>query len=228
MAGRVEEVAITWSAADLGSVIDRGLHALNVRMGADMRKTVIGDAFGTVGILQKLMLSLMDKSGVDHTQPPGTDVKIDNSDHYNSVAMEYADQLNALYQTFASRVANGIRSRKNSTGIYAHMLAVAMAENDDALIMGLGINTLFQKANTREPRIKKGNLRHILTKIDEIQVDENGKGLILSFDEYKEELSVVDRQLLFYRRYATVRWPWENIIEQVAGTDHAFNGDDEE
>jgi hypothetical protein len=38
-------------------------------------------------------------------------------------------------------------------------------------------------------------------------------------------ISVVDRQLLLYRKFATVNWPWESIITQVEPTD-AYQADE--
>jgi len=59
---------------------------------------------------------------------------------------------------------------------------------------------IFTRGHGNEPRIQKGNLRQILTKIDGIQVDEDGRGLILTFDHGKDEVFVVDKQLLTYRK----------------------------
>ena len=51
-----------------------------------------------------------------------------------------------------------------------------------------------------------------------------GRGLVLSYNPDKG-ISVVDRQLLLYRKFATVNWPWESIITQVEPTD-AYQADD--
>jgi hypothetical protein len=141
--------------------------------------------------------------------------------------MDYADQLNALYQTFAARVTGGIRKRQNSTGIYAHMLAVVMDADVKKLTDGLSTDEVFQAAHMREPRIQKGNLQQVLQRIDGIQVDEDGRGLILTYDENKDEVFVVDKQLFFYRKYATARWSWERIIEQVNETNTGYEADTE-
>jgi hypothetical protein len=48
---------------------------------------------------------------------------------------------------------------------------------------------------------------------------------VLSYNESTGDLSVVDRQLLLYRQFCTVRWPWEDLIaeaeasEQIAAPD---------
>lgn len=141
--------------------------------------------------------------------------------------MAYAEQLNALYQTFAQRVASGIRQRANSTGIYAHMLAVVMAASDQQLTDGLTTDAIFKVAAQREGRIKRANLGSIMTKINGVQIDADGRGLILSYDESKDEVFVVDKHLFFYRRYATAQWPWERVIAEAEekGDDYSGRGE---
>src|SRR5208337_2281531 len=36
----------------------------------------------------------------------------------------------------------------------------------------------------------------------------------LAYDSQGEKVSVVDKQLLLYRKFATVKWPWEDLIER--------------
>ena len=136
--------------------------------------------------------------------------------------MEYADQLNALYQQFAKRVSGGIRIRKDSTGIYAHAMAVILSAPDELLMKGLHLDTIFEAAHRRQGRVQKGNLRKVLDKFEELQVDEDGRGLVLSYNEASEEVTVVDRQLLLYRRYATVKWPWEEMIAEADRSGDGF------
>lgn len=210
---RIEEVSIYWSKADLEKVIAKGSDALNIEIEKPIRERLVEDAYGTVGILQKLTLAFLDASKIVKTS--SNKIFIGDTKKYQDVAMDYADQLNALYQTFAMLVTAGIRRRKNSTGIYAHMLAVVMDVDVRKLTDGLSAGEIFQLAHAREPRIQMGNLRQVLLKIDDIQVDEDKRGLILTYDANKEQVFVVDKQLFFYRKYATVRWPWEDIIAQV-------------
>ena len=139
--------------------------------------------------------------------------------------MAYAEQLNALYQTFARRVAGGIRTRKDSTGIYAHAMSVILSASDDELMKGLSLDRIFAAANKQQPRIQKGNLRTILERFEELQIDEAGRGLVLAYNGPRAEITVVDRQLLLYRRYATLKWPWEDMIAEVDKTDTGYTVD---
>lgn len=226
LSARIEEVSIYWSMADLQKVLERGAKVLKVEFSRRILDRLVEDAYGTVGILQKLALNLLDEHSINQTCR-GHCI-LDDPSRYDSVAMDYAEQLNALYQTFANRVTGGIRKRQNSTGIYAHMLAVVMDADVQKLTDGLGTDSIFQAAHEREPRIQKHNLRQVLQKIAGIQVDDEGRGLILTFDDYKDEVFIVDKQLFFYRKYATARWPWERIIEQVNESGTGYEADTQE
>lgn len=223
LAGRIEEVSVYWSNADLESVLTKGSDALNIEFAAPVKAKMVEDAFGTVGILQAIALKTLDEHGIfERKLAPQSAVEVGK---YEFAAAAYAEQLNPLYQTFAQRVAKGIRTRKDATGIYAHMLKVVLESEPQDLTKGIHIDTIFTKAHGNEPRIQKGNLRQILTKIDGIQVDEDGRGLILTFDQGKDEVSVVDKQLLTYCKYSTVHWPWAGLIEMSDESGGAYEAD---
>ena len=52
-----------------------------------------------------------------------------------------------------------------------------------------------------------------------------GGDFILTYDETKDEVFVVDKQLFLYRKYATARWPWESIIEQTDESGTGYEAD---
>ena len=222
LATRVVEHSIFWSDEDLGQVLNKGGCALRVEIEPSVQKLLIQDSFGTVGTIQDLALRLLDEVGIECTQSDF--VEVGDRAIYENVALNHADQLNAVYQTFAARVAKGIRQRQKSTGIYAHMLWAVMDATDQELTEGYPTDSIFKVASKREPRIQKPNLRQILRKVGELQVDEDGRGLILAYDDNKDEVTVVDKQLFLYRKYATVRWPWEQVLEDIQ-SDDAFSGE---
>ncbi|MDF0489773.1 hypothetical protein PX554_16685 [Sphingomonas sp. H39-1-10] len=223
LTGRVREISIFWSAEDLKLVLDQGSDALNVAFARQICSRLINDSYGTVGILQTLALGILDEINIGERQSFRREISDEGA--YESAAMVYADQLNAQYQTFAARVATGIRKRTNATGIYAHMLKVVMEASVVDLSNGLPRDQIYRLAFRREPRIQKPNLRQILLKINGLQVDDEGRGLVISYDEQKDEVFVVDKQLFFYRQYATAKWPWESIIEQVDETGAGYGSE---
>jgi hypothetical protein len=222
LSGRIEEISISWSNADLGKIMDRGGSVLNIKFDNPLRSKIVDASFGNAGQLQTLVLQALTDLGIKEASPNPR--LLDAGDAADNAAMEYAEQLNPLYQTFAANIASGIRSRKNSTGIYAHAMAVIMKASDNDLINGLSVDKIFSAASRREPRILLGNLKSILGKIESLQIDSDGRGLVLSYNP-ERGISVVDRQLLLYRKFATINWPWESIITQVEATD-AYQADE--
>lgn len=212
LAGRVREVPIVWSPGDLREIFRRGGQALKVNFSARVQDRAIEDCFENAGILQRLIQGTLDELGI-HEEQDET-VFVDHVDALETAAMTYAEELNSLYQHFAKRVSGGIRTRQDSTGIYAHTMAAVLGEPDDALIRGVSIDRVYDVAHAREPRIQKGNLHTVLEKFESLQVDGDGRGLVLAYNEADRETSVVDRQLLLYRKYLTVKWPWEDLIAE--------------
>ena len=225
LSGRVKEIAVSWSNDDLGKILDQGGSALNISFQEPLRSFLIESAYGNAGQLQLLVLTLLCDELRLSTGAPSYAVLRDR-DKGDNAAMLYAEQLNPLYQTFAQRVAKGIRGRTKSTNIYAHAMAVIMNASDYDLLNGFHVDKIFAEAKQREPRILLGNLKSVLTKIESLQVDKEGRGLVLSYNPIRG-VSVVDRQLLLYRKFATVSWPWDEIISSSEHPEESLQADEE-
>ena len=223
LSDRIEELSVTWQPSELVEVFKKGCSKLNLTPSDEVASELASISYESVGLLQKLALRLIDDElGISESAPVESQVRISSTGHVHDAAMHVAEQLNQLYQAFAKRVCEGIRTRSNSTGIYAHAIAVAMEADDKDLTAGLSAKAIFTKAHARQSRIHLGNLKAVLSRFPELQVDEAGRGLVLAYDPQEEMLSVVDKQLLLYRRFATVKWPWEELIEEVSSQENAF------
>ncbi len=213
LTGRVHEVPIVWRPEDLRQIFIKGGSALNLEFSRQVQDRAITDCHENAGILQTLILGMLDRLGIDEEQDHIT--LVDDLDALEHSELFYADQLNPLYQQFARRVARGIRIRQNATGIYAHAMASVLSADDSDLIRGVPLDRIFAETHSREPRIQKGNLRTVLERIEELQVDDDGRGLVLAYNEANGDVTVVDRQVLLYRKYSTVKWPWEDLIREA-------------
>jgi hypothetical protein len=211
LVNRMREHSVVWSDADLDKIFLRGGPALNVTFDSAFRTRAVAVSYGNAGILQRIILDSLDELGIEEEQDKL--LEVDNVEVLETVGLSYAEDLNGVYQPFAKRVSAGIRTRQNATGIYAHAMAAALEASDRELIRGVHIDTIFAKASGREPRIIKGNLKTALGRIESLQVDSEGRGLVLSYAD--EHVRVVDRELLLYRQYQTVHWPWEDLINDA-------------
>lgn len=219
LTGRVRGASVVWQDDDLRQILAKGSEALNLTFAPAVADELVAISYGNAGILQRLALDTLDDAGVTSaslTPQSGGDLT-----NVHNAAMFYAEELNSVYQTFARNVSQGIRRRKNSTGIYAHALAVVLDAEDHELISGVPSIKIFSVSRSRESRIQQGNLKTALGNMERLQVDQDGRGLVLSFADNR--VRVVDQQLLLYRRFATVQWPWEDMIAQAeaAGEDYS-------
>jgi hypothetical protein len=222
LSDRIEEIAVTWSNSDLKKVLGKGCEALNIEMSQAVSERLADISYESVGLLQKLTLRLIDDELGIGERVHGSPISVDNVGAVDDAGMHVADQLNQLYQAFAKRVADGIRTRNNSTGIYAHAMAAVMAADDKDLTDGLSAKSIHAVAHAKQPRIQLGNLKTVLARFPELQVDQDGRGLVLAYDPTDEKVSAVDKQVLLYRRFATVKWPWEDLINEVPDQDDRY------
>lgn len=213
LTGRVTEISVDWSPADLNRILFKGGSHLRLDFSPSISSRLVDLSYSNAGLLQQLTLITLDQHGIQ--ERPIFQKIVENSEALDSASMLYADQLNPVYQQFARRVAAGIRTRKNATGIYAHSMAVIMEASDEELVKGLHARTIYDRASKRQKRIQYSNLKAILEKLPELQVDEDGRGLIIGYSPATEEVTIVDRQLLLYRRFSTVKWPWEELIQDA-------------
>jgi hypothetical protein len=218
LAGRISELGVEWTDAELAASFTKGCKALNVSVSKEIANSVAQNSYGNIGILQSLSLHFLEACDV-RTEQRVTLEYLDVGKLLDA-GMNYADQLEAVYALFAERIAEGIRKRKDATQIYSFALWAVMESTDEEALNGLSTDWIFEKSRIRQPRIQKPNLRSVLRKFKELQVDDRGKGVVISFDEASDKIILVDRGLLFYRRYTTQSWPWERMAMEAkeAGT----------
>lgn len=221
LSGRTREMSLFWSDGDLAKILDKGCLELNIGMSQEVRSELISTSYGNAGILQRLTLASLDEAMI--FEKKNSLQTLDNVECVENAAMEYAEELNSVYQTFADRVSAGIRGRSNSTGIYAHALAVVLGSSDTELKEGIPVKDIYSVCHKREPRIQLGNLKSILTNIESLQVDDDGRGLVLSCADHM--VRVVDFQLMLYRKYSTVEWPWAELIRQADSVGESYEAD---
>lgn len=226
LTGRIEEISVEWTDDELRQVIDNGSRTLKIQIDDNIKNDMICDSFGNVGILQSLLLRLVeDEAGIEETQD--FDTPIVNPVFYDNAAKNYANQLDGLYQQFAQTLSTGIRQRKKkSTGIYALSMEAIVNATDRQLMKGFSRDDIYIITNEKEPRIKKGNLKSVLKKLVELQRPETGRSIVISYDESIDSVFAVDLQLLFYRKHHTMKWPWEELAEE-ARQQSLFQDDDE-
>lgn len=216
---RVHEISIYWNDKDLLSVLEQGCKILNISFGNEIKEKIINDCYQNIGLLQTLVQMYLKEEKVFFTQE---NLKIVNSsDKLKKACTEFATQLDARYIRFATDVSKGIRTRQDSTGIYPYAMSIILEQDDNRLMQGVALDVIYKIAHEKQPRIQKVNLKTILGKLEELQVDDEERGLVLAFNKGTEEVSAIDRTILFYRKHFSVRWPWEDLISELESKEKA-------
>ncbi len=162
LAGRIREISVYWTPDDLSEILDKGSKALNLRFSQGISKRLVLDSFGNAGLLQSLSLSTLDEANI--TCRENEQQVCDSEDHYETAALAYAEQLEAVFLEFARRVSRGIRKRRQATGIYAHVMWAVFDSDDAELIRGVHVDTIYERAHARQSRIQKSNrLRNLMS-----------------------------------------------------------------
>ena len=221
LTGRIEEVSILWREEDLKKVLQKGCHNLDIKITESIMDNLIKDSFGNVGILQTLVYNLCEEESIYETVSIRT--VISNTESFKKAAQRYADQLDGVYQRYIQILSEGIYSRGDSTGIYAYTMKAIVGADDLLLMNGFSRDAIFSITNSWEPRIQLGNLQKILIKLEDLQCDSENKGLVISYDQSTDSVFVVDRQLLFYRKHHTMKWPWEAILDELRNKNKVKN-----
>ena len=214
LTGRIEEISVLWEDKELREVIHKGCNTLNISIDPIIENKIIHDSFGNVGILQSLLLTLVEEEA-NIEQIQNEHVAITDITFFYNAATKYANQLDGLYQQFAQTLSKGIRKRQQSTGIYALSMEAIVNATDHELMKGLSRNKIFSIINKKEPRIQQGNLKVVLQKLVELQNPGGSKNLVITYDESIDAIFAVDLQLLFYRKHHTMKWPWEEMIQKA-------------
>ncbi|MBA3927414.1 hypothetical protein [Listeria rustica] len=206
---RVNSLSINWSEEDLCKVIQKGEQLLNVEVGDELKKIIVKDSFGNVALLQTLIKNILLEYEIYGKQK--SKVVIDDFGVYLRIAQRQAEDLEIVYQNFAKNVSEGIRKRKNSTDSYKLAIENILSMGDQILIEGYPKDDLFKILNEKNPKIIRPNFDSMLNKLEEIQADDDGRNIILSYDESRKLIILNDKQLLFYRKHKTKNWPWEDL-----------------
>jgi len=202
---RVEDIHLVWSADELEAVLKRGCDALNIAMASSLRRELIADAYGNVGTLQALAEALCREEGilVRQSQPryltPGPTLARSRA--------AIAGGMQPRFQAFADAYVAGLRGLPADQ---RHVLCAAIAaicdRPDDELLSGISLDRLAfeQEAAALSHSAQLGHLGGL----DRFQSQLDISPLVITFNKHAQQISLIDRRFLFYRKYGAPRWPW--------------------
>jgi hypothetical protein len=207
--GRVEDLHLSWDDPELNQVLEQGCRSLHIEMSDGLREAMVCDAYGNVGLLQRLAERVCLAAGVTEER---TDQLVLEADRVLVEARdEVSSAMRARYHAFADDFVRGMKRMREGLEVYKHLLRAFTAAKDEELLEGIDSSDLLaQIADTGNgSNIRQSDLTQALDRVDRLQAKIGVRPLVLTYDRDRRRLFLADRSFLFYRRYAPASWPWD-------------------
>jgi hypothetical protein len=206
--GRVEDVRLEWSDDELDEVLQRGGRALNVEFASAIRQPLIADAFGNVGLVQRLAEHVCLAERIYSTGKRRT---VDVGQSLSRARSDVAEDMHQRYRAFGDNFVRGMKRMSEGLEVYKHLLRQFTTADAQELQAGIDSKELLSriKASGGEA-IRQSDLTQALDRVDRLQVKIGVHPPVLTYNRRGRRLFLADRSFLFYRANGTPRWPWDN------------------
>lgn len=207
--GRVEDVRLSWEDRELAEVLDRGCAALNITFADQLKDALVRDAFGNVGLVQRLAEQVCLAAGVTGTQQMRK--IIDGASELQQARQTVSERMRARYDSFADDFVRGMKRMTEGLEVYKHMLRAFTASKSAELLDGIDSRELLRRIEEVSPgaAIRQSDLTQALDRIDRLQMKIGVQPQVVTYNSDRRRLFLADRSFLFYRQYGKPTWPWE-------------------
>lgn len=207
--GRVEDLYLSWRDDELDQVLRRGAAALNAEMTKELRRELVQDAFGNVGLLQRLAEQVCLAAGVYETQESGQTIEVNG--HLTAAREAVSHAMRSRYHAFADDFVRGMKRMKEGLEVYKHLLRTFTGASSEDLLAGIDSQDLLSRISEGTPgeSIRQSDLTQALDRVDRLQAKIGVRPPVLTYDRDRRRLFLADRSFLFYREYGSPEWPWD-------------------
>ncbi|MBN4001965.1 hypothetical protein [Nostoc sp. LPT] len=214
LSGRVSEIDVQWNNAELEEVLRKGEEVLNFSFVDSIRQGILNDANQNVGLLQRIAEKYCFEADILENLKQTHAVKdvIKDLQALHRCRKVICNEESVRYRQFNESVSRGFRgSDASELKVYQRIVRVCIEASDSELCNGLHRDEIMTRINKSEPQVRLSDLSAALNRLDKLQADRSISPLILSFNPDSRKVQLVDRELLFYRKYGNPRWSWEEI-----------------
>jgi hypothetical protein len=223
--GRVEDIRLVWEDSDLEAVLDKGCDALNIEFSDELMQALVRDAYGNVGLVQRLAEHVCLAAAVMEEQAER--LRIDANGRLEDARTSVSRSMKARYDAFADNFVRGMKRMTEGLEVYKHMLRAFTAGTTDELLDGIDSRDLLTRIQAANPNatIRQSDLTQALDRVDRLQAKIEIRPQVLTYNRDRRRLFLADRSFLFYRKYGTPTWPWERDETLLAALASAPDGD---
>ena len=209
MSGRIDEIDVQWTDAELSEVITKGETALNIIIATGLREQMICDASQNVGLLQRIAEKFCVYSGILKSVDATIGQTLASQAALDACRREICSEEAARYRQFGDALSRGFKTNEESElKVYQNIARSAIEATDAELRNGLHYDILFDKVSHHNDRVRRSDLTAALQRLNRLQQDRQVSPLVFSYNEKTRYLHLVDRELLFFRKYGYPNWPW--------------------
>lgn len=202
--GRMEDVHLTWRDQDLDAVLRAGSAALNIGMSTSLRRLMITDAAGNVGLLQQLAEALCREEKVFSHEiefrflTPGPSL--------DRARASVAGGMEQRFHLFADNFEGAVRRACSVTCDPQLVLRTLMNCTDEQLLQGVEKDALVRAIRSNQVSISMTGLDEMMKSLADAQASMGIHPPVVAYNSHTQKLSVTDRSLLFYRRCCSPSW----------------------
>ncbi len=208
LSGRVGEIDVQWTKLELEEVLTKGEKALNFSWDTKIKQEILNNANQNVGLLQRIAEKYCFEA--DILEKLRQTKIVNDLDALHRCRTAICNEESVRYRQFNESVSRGFRGSDSSElKVYGRIVRVCIEASDFELCNGLHRDEILIRINQSQPQVRLSDLSAALNKLDKLQADRSISPLILSYNPDSRKIQLVDRELLFYRKYGKPNWLWE-------------------
>jgi hypothetical protein len=201
--GRIEDLDVQWTGAELRLVVEKGSDALNIELSDNLMRRLLEDAYTSVGLMQQLASELLWEAGVHRR--PARKRRIDDETIYDTARRKVVDQIASRFDPFIDQLPAAANDD------LAHLLwAVTERLDDTTLLDGAGVDAVAAELTIVDSSMTVDRTTAVLERLHVVHRERNISPAVLAYDPARRCLILADRRFLLYRRQVSRPWPWND------------------
>ena len=201
LTGRIEEINLTWTKAELAQVLSKGEGALNIDFAPGLKSQLIESTFENVGLLQRLAEKICLDSKIFETSEDKQ--VISDIELLKKARLQLVSDIRQRYNRITEVFRDGMRSDA-ALLLYARIYNALLEAADSELISGISYDDLFHRIqkDTGGEKVRTSDLTSALDKVERLQARKGVTPLLVSYSKDLRKLFLNDREFMFYRKYS--------------------------
>jgi hypothetical protein len=168
LSGRVEEIDVQWDRDDLHLVLAKGEQALLIMFDEPIKESIIADASGNVGLLQRFAEKICYNSGIygsDDVVRTITDANV-----VDQCRAEICASQENRYHSFVELIGKGFKDpERTKLKMYHHLVRVCFEASEHGLLAGIDRQIILLRIQGVEPDANMNVLSAALSRLNRLQ-----------------------------------------------------------